>query len=161
VPELRASEDRRALLEAPPIGVSRRGRVGRLLATAAVFGALLAGTIWGDDVHFPFGPFRMYASTEPLDGVTSWYVLEVVTADGDTVAVAPEDLGLRRAEVEGRVAEMVQDPTLVAGLARRYEARHAGPSLRELRVVRRNQPMHAGQPEGAPFDEVVVAWSGR
>ena len=27
-----------------------------------VLGLLLAGTVWGDDDAFPFGPFRMYST---------------------------------------------------------------------------------------------------
>jgi hypothetical protein len=137
--------------------VSCRGRRARLVAVAVVFGLLLLGTIAGDDEHFPFGPFRMYASTESPDGTTAWYVLIGTTADGARAEVSFEEVGLRRAELEGRIDEFVHDPALLADVAATYTGRR--PELAGLEVVRRTQPMRGGAPEGSPVDEVVVSWS--
>ena len=45
--------------------LTTRGRVTRLGATALGLVLLLAGTIWGSDDDFPFGPFRMYSTSSP------------------------------------------------------------------------------------------------
>jgi hypothetical protein len=137
--------------------VSRRGRRARLVAVLVVFGLLLLGTVAGDDEHFPFGPFRMYASTESPDGTAAWYVLIGTTADGARVEVPFEEVGLRRAELEGRIDDFVHDPALLAGVAAASMGR--GAELVGLEVVRRTQPMRAGAPEGDPIDDVVVSWS--
>ena len=103
-----SARSRRGTTDVVTIPLGRRGRRTRLLATAVLFGALVAGSAWGDDVHFPFGPFRMYASTEALDGVTSWYVLVGVGPDGVRHEIPTSEVGLRRAELEGRVAAIVR-----------------------------------------------------
>jgi hypothetical protein len=140
------------------IPLSRRGRRARLLATAVLFAALVAGSAWGDDVHFPFGPFRMYASTEALDGVTSWYVLVGVGPDGGRHEIPTGEVGLRRAELEGRVAAIAAEPGLLRGLAELYADRHPSELLTSLEIVRRTQPMAGGAPQGEAVDEVVVTW---
>ncbi len=114
----RADEDGDEAVVTVPL--SRRGRRTRLLATAVLFGALVAGSAWGDDVHFPFGPFRMYASTEALDGATSWYVLVGVGPDGVRREIPTSEVGLRRAELEGRVAAIAAEPALLGGLVELY-----------------------------------------
>ena len=53
--------------EATDGSVTVWGRQVRLVMTALVLVALLAGTVFGDDVHFPFGPFRMYSTTDRID----------------------------------------------------------------------------------------------
>jgi hypothetical protein len=141
------------------IGLSNRSRRARLLAALVLFGVLLLGTVWGDDVHFPFGPFRMYASTEPLDGETSWYVLIGVGEDGVRREVPTSEVGLRRAELEGRVADLVAEPALLGEMAAAFADRQPAEPLISLEVVRRTQPMRGGAPEGAVVDEVVVRWS--
>ena len=140
------------------VPLSRRGRRTRLLATAVLFGALVAGSAWGDDVHFPFGPFRMYASTEALDGVTSWYVLVGIGPDGVRREIPTSEVGLRRAELEGRVAAIAAEPALLGGLVELYVVRHPSEPLTSLEIVRRTQPMEGGAPQGVAVDELVVAW---
>jgi hypothetical protein len=137
--------------------VCPRGRRARLIAGLVVFGLLLLGTIAGDDAHFPFGPFRMYASTESLDGSTAWYVLVGTTAGGARMEIPFEEVGLRRAELEGRIDDFVHEPALLADVAATY-SRERG-ELVGLEVVRRTQPMRGGAPEGDPIDEVVASWS--
>jgi hypothetical protein len=138
--------------------LSRRGGRARLLATAVLFGALLAGSALGDDVHFPFGPFRMYASTEALDGATSWYVLVGFGPDGVRHEIPTDKVGLRRAELEGRVAAIVAEPALLQGLVELYAVRHPSEPVTGMEIVRRTQPMEGGAPQGEAVDEVVVAW---
>jgi hypothetical protein len=137
--------------------VSRRGRRARLIAGVLVFGLLLLGTVAGDDEHFPFGPFRMYASTEALDGTTAWYVLVGTIGDGARAEITFEEVGLRRAELEGRIDDFVREPALLADVAATYSRGRA--ELVGLEVVRRTQPMRGGAPEGDPVDELVVSWS--
>lgn len=44
------------------------GRLVRLLVSVAYLSLLLAGTAFGDDDPFPFGPFRMYSTSTPPNG---------------------------------------------------------------------------------------------
>jgi hypothetical protein len=135
-----------------------RGRRVRLAVTAVLFGALLAGTVWGDDIDFPFGPFRMYASTEPVNGVVSTYVLRGRIAGQPEEDLAPVEFGVRAAELEGRLGELTADCRLMQELMKAYADRHPGqPSLVDLVLVRRSEPMLDGQVEHQATDEEVAA----
>ena len=137
------------------------GRRARLLAATVVFGLLLLGTWRGDDDHFPFGPFRMYASTQALDAPTSWLLLEADAADGNHIELGESDSGLRRAELEGQAGQLSADPSRLAAVAAAYHHRHAtAPALVAVQLVQRSQPMRDGQPVGATTDAVIARWGG-
>ena len=140
-------------------GVSERGRRARLAAAAVVFGLLLAGTAWGQDDHFPFGPFRMYATRQRLDGTTSWYQLEGLTVEGDRVFLPGPTYGLRRAELEGQIPRLVDQPALLAELAAAYQRRRPdAATLVEIQLVKRRQPLAGGSPVGESTAETVALW---
>ncbi|HWC66785.1 MAG TPA: hypothetical protein VG478_01860, partial [Acidimicrobiales bacterium] len=115
------------------------GRRLRMALAAGVVTLLLAGTFVGQDDDFPFGPFRMYATRQRLDGRTSWYRIEAVTATGEAVFVPGAAYGLRRAELEGQIPRFVADPALLGELAVAHAARRPdAPALVEIRLVRRS-----------------------
>jgi hypothetical protein len=133
----------------------------RLTVAGLVLGAVLLGTWRGEDDAFPFGPFKMYASTQSLDGTTSWIVLIGDTLDGRRLELDPAEFGVRRAEIEGRLDLIQSDPDVLTRLvATRRRLQPGGPELVALDVVRRRQPMRAGRPEGPATDEVVARWTG-
>jgi len=135
------------------------GRRLRLLVVAVVFGALLLGTVRGQDHDFPFGPFRMYATRQRLDGVSSSYRIEAVTSEGRLVFVPGAAYGMRRAEIEGQIPRLVAQPELLSELASAYHRRRPGaPELVEIHLVRRRQQLDAGRPVGTPVDQVVATW---
>ena len=135
--------------------MTRAGRRLRLGVAAVVLGALALGTLWGDDDHFPFGPFRMYASTHPADGATTWFELIGVTAAGEHVVLGDGSYGMRRAELEARVGWYGEDPSRLAALADAYAERHPGePRLVALELVERRQDRGAD----APGSRVVARW---
>ena len=76
-----------------------------LAAVTAVL--LLAGTFWGQDDDFPFGPFRMY-STAP--DPTPWRNPgRGGHVSGRVVRFTERNGGIRRAEIEGQQQESVAD----------------------------------------------------
>ena len=101
-------------------GVTASGRRLRGVATLVVIGALFAGAAWGDDDHFPFGPMRMYSTTNALDDVINTVKLEGTDVNGATFEVRTQDLGLRPAEVNGQVARFRRNPSLLRHLAASY-----------------------------------------
>src|SRR5207248_3316088 len=118
--------------EAKSAGPTPAGRRVRLLVTGVVFAGLLAGSVWGDDIDFPFGPFRMYASSEPVDGTVSTYVLRGRADSQPETDVAPGDVGVRAAELEGRLGQITADCHLLSQLMSAYDRRHPGnPPLAE------------------------------
>lgn len=139
--------------------LTRRGRLVRLVATALGAALLLAGSIWGDDDHFPFGPFRMYASAVDPDAPTIDTRLEGTTADGETLLLDEYNTGLRRAEIEGQLERFRADPGLLGAVAEAYARRNPdAPPLREVRIVIRWHEVRDFQPTGRSREELVASW---
>ena len=137
----------------------RVGRRLRLVAAAVVFGALLLGTIRGQDSDFPFGPFRMYATRQRPDGVSASYRIEAITAEGRLMFVPGAAYGMRRAEIEGQIPRFVARPALLSQLAVAYHRRRPdAPELVEIHLVRRRQQLEGSRPTGPPVDQVVATW---
>jgi hypothetical protein len=151
-----------ATLSAAPertAGLGPRGRRIRVACGVAVIALLLAGTAFGQDDDFPFGPFRMYSTTQRLDGATSWYRIEGVTDEGEVIGIPISRFGVRRAEVEGQLNRIEADPSLLGSLETAYERRQ--PSRRplvEIHLIRHDQPLRGGQPFGQATEEVVATW---
>lgn len=111
------------------------GRRARLAVTFGVGMLVVVGTFWGNDDWFPVGPFRMYATASRTTGRVAVPELAGVTADGRTVEIRAGELGLRRAELEGRLPRLRTEPELLEELVVAYERRWPdAPRLVELRL---------------------------
>jgi hypothetical protein len=130
------------------------------VAVTLVAGALLlVGTLWGEDDHFPFGPFKMYASAVDPDAPAEDTRLEATDADGGTVLLTPANTGFRRAEYEGQLGRFREDPTLLATVVDAYQRRNpAAPPLREVQIVVRWHEVRDFEVTGEWEDEVVAVW---
>ncbi|MEV1142557.1 hypothetical protein [Micromonospora sp. NPDC049799] len=136
-----------------------RGRAARIAVTALGLALLLAGSAWGTDDHFPFGPFRMYSTSNPPDSPAPDTRVEGVDTTGAVVDLGEQATGVRRAEIEGQQDRYAADPSLLAAVADAYAERHAGAAdLVEVRIVIRWHGIHGGRPTGRWTDETVVAW---
>jgi hypothetical protein len=139
--------------------LTRRGVWIRLAVTLAGAVLLLAGTLWGDDDHFPFGPFKMYASAVDPDAPAEDTRVEATDASGAVVLVTPSNTGIRRAEFEGQLGRFREEPELLQTVADAYERRNPGaPPLRELRLVIRWHEVRDFEVTGAWDEEVVATW---
>jgi hypothetical protein len=135
------------------------GRWVRLAVTAVAAGLLLAGTLWGEDDHFPFGPFKMYASAVDPDAPAEDTRVEATDAGGGTVLLTPANTGIRRAEFEGQLDRFRDRPELLATVADAYARRNPdAPPLRELRIVVRWHEVRDFEVTGRWEDQVVAAW---
>jgi hypothetical protein len=136
-----------------------RGVWVRLAVTLAGAALLLAGTLWGDDDHFPFGPFKMYASAVDPDAPAEDTRVEALDTSGATVLVTPENTGIRRAEFEGQLGRFREQPALLQTVADAYERRNpTAPPLRELRLVIRWHEVRDFEVTGEWDEEVVATW---
>jgi hypothetical protein len=138
----------------------RGGRAVRLVATAVIGALLLAGTLFGQDDSFPFGPFRMYSTTDSLDAPVKSTRMEAVDTTGRRFALRGEAVGLRRAEIEGQMTRFRADPGLLASIAEAYDNRHPhGPELARIEIITRHFELDGGRPTGEHHDTVDVSWS--
>ena len=136
-----------------------RGRAARLAATYAVLVALFAGTFWGDDDHFPVGPFRMYSISNKVDGEIATVSFVATTGSGRTVEVRPERFGLRPAEIEGQLPRLVENPESLEGLVDSYERLNEdGEDIVVLRLIHEVHLLENGRPVDMER-RVLASWS--
>jgi hypothetical protein len=128
------------------------------LATVFVLGAVVAGSVWGQDDHFPFGPFRMYSTTTPASGSVFIPIFVGTASDGERLRITPSQVGLRRAEVLGQIRRIRRDPEFLRHYAEAYERLHPGtaPVVR-LDLVYEIHHLQDGSP--VAFEErTIVEW---
>ena len=137
--------------------LSRAGRRWRLAATAVVLAFTVGGSVLGDDSWFPVGPFSMYAGrADPNGQVDSNRVVGFTAADGE-VRLSGGAVGLRRAEFEGQLPRLTEQPELLEFLAQAYSKQHpdAEPLIR-VQVVQRRTDLVDGEPTGGVTETVLV-----
>lgn len=145
--------------ETPVTRLSRPGLAVRLVVTLLAGGLLIAGTLWGEDDHFPFGPFKMYASAVDPDAPTEDTRLEATDAAGTIVVLTPANTGIRRAEIEGQLGAVRTGPELLQVAVDAYHRRNPeAPPLQEVRVVIRWHEIRDFEPTGVWEEEVVATW---
>jgi hypothetical protein len=129
-------------------------------ATVAVLAATVAGSVWGQDDHFPFGPFRMYSTTTPASGSVFIPIFVGSAADGTELRITPSQVGLRRAEVLGQIRRIRREPEFLEHYAEAYERLHPGSGrVVELDLVYEVHLLRDGRPVGFPEERTIVRWS--
>ena len=139
--------------------MTRRGRTLRVAVTAVLVVLTLAGSAWGLDDDFPFGPMRMYARTRSLDSPVYDTWPWAVDESGREFRLSELLLGVRRAEIEGQLGRFQDDPERLALLAATYEARHPdAPPIAEIEIRTRKIEMDDGRPTGEEESTVRARW---
>ena len=150
-------------LDEPPTGpvrVGKPGRAIRILVAAAVVGVLLIGSFWGDDWMFPFGPLRMYSTASPPSGSVSYDRLEAQLPDGRWVhtGLNPKNIGMNRAEVEGRSPAIVADPSLLRHLAEAHHRLHPHSHWTGVRLYKVRVHLRNGVPQNST-QQLLATWT--
>lgn len=144
---------------APEGTLDDAARTRRLVASYLVVGLLLVGTFWGLDDHFPFGPFRMYSTKDEVDGPVRSLLFEASYADGEPFIIGAGDLGLRRAEADGQVERVREDPEFLRHFVAAYEAFHPDePPLQTFRLFHRVYQLESREPVGST-DVTIAEWT--
>ena len=131
------------------------GRRVRMASVVLVLALVVGGSLWGSDHDFPFGPFRMYATSGRVNGAVRTAAL-VGVVGGRTFAIQPEAVGVRRAELEGQYPRFEHDPKVLASQARAYQ--RSGVRLDELRLVEVVRRLHDRKRVGKSTSRVLVVW---
>lgn len=150
---------------APDLVLARPGRTWRLLVVCVVTVLVLLGTLVGNDPWWPFGPWRMYStSTKPSTAVVVMSI-EIRTAADPAwrpAPLTPRDVGLNRAEVEGRIPQIVGNPARLGTLAVSHDRlRPQEPAWTGVRLVRRDTVLAGRSPTGEVRSQVLAEWSAR
>jgi hypothetical protein len=142
-----------------PNTLTPTGRLVRVLVAVVGFALLFAGTVWGTDDDFPFGPFRMYAGVNGPDEPAPDTRVEGTDATGRTLVLGERNAGVRRAEVEGLEGTYVREPDRLSRIADSYARLNPGaPPLVRVAVVVRLHEIRHGSATGRWQDETRVVW---
>ena len=135
------------------------GRATRILVTVIGTALLVAGSAWGSDDHFPFGPFSMYAGVNGPNEPAPDTRVEGTDSTGRTLVLNEHNAGVRRAEIEGQEGAYVADPQRLARIAESYLAMNPGapPLVRVALVVRLHEIRHSSA-TGKWHDDVRAVW---
>ncbi|GAA4108746.1 hypothetical protein GCM10022415_01510 [Knoellia locipacati] len=140
---------------------ARAWRAGTVVVLTLLF---CAGSLVGNDHWWPFSPWRMFATSQAATGSVWSTGIEVRTADHvDTwvpAPLTPENVGLNRAEVEGRIPQIQADPSRLGTLATSHaRLRPGAPAWVGLRVVRHKIVVVDREPTGEVETDVLAEWS--
>ena len=144
--------------------LSRVGRLWRSVLTVGLVVVFCAGSLVGDDHWWPFSPWRMFATSQAATGSVWSTGIEVRTASQPTEWVRaplnPENVGVNRAEVEGRIPQIEADPSRLGTLADSHaRLRPHADAWTGLRVVRHRIIVVDREPTGEVETDVLAEWS--
>lgn len=140
------------------------GRLWRSVLTLVLLVVFCAGSLVGDDHWWPFSPWRMFSTSQAATGSVWSTGIEVRTAaqpaEWVRAPLTPENVGLNRAEVEGRIPQIEADPSRLATLARSHaRLRPHADAWVGLRVVRHRIIVVDREPTGEVETDVLAEWS--
>jgi hypothetical protein len=141
--------------------LTRRGVTWRAVVTVAALGGLVYGSVAGSNKDFPFGPMTQYAFYVDPNGVVASTTVWADTTAGTHVKVVlgGHGVGVKRADIEHQLREIVADPELLRPIATAQQRLHPDqPQYTRLYVMQRIYPLHNREP-GEPYDKTLVTWA--
>lgn len=149
--------------DAPVLRLARPGRTWRVVLALALSAAYASGSLVGQDSWWPFGPWRMFATSTAPSGNVTVVALQVTTSADPQwrdSGLTPANIGLNRAEVEGRQLQVAKDPMMLRTLATAHARMHPGDaSWTGVRLVRRATVIREGRPTGELQESVLARWT--
>ncbi len=118
------------------------------------------GTLFGNDVDWPFGPMSQFAFRVGRDDAIRSTFLQARTSKGNVmvVPITVSNLGIARAETEGQQNAIIRDPRLLGDLASSYHRLHpTEPGLTQLWLRERVTVLRNGRDAGQHVD-TLVGW---
>jgi hypothetical protein len=136
-----------------------RGRAIRLVVTLLAVTLTLAGSLWGGDDHFPFGPQLQFANADKLNDPVVVLRVEAIDATGARFELNERNAGLRRAEIEAQVERFKADPALLRTVGEAFAARQPeAPPLAEIDLLERRHELLDGRATGRYTDVTLAVW---
>jgi hypothetical protein len=137
----------------------RAWRVAALGGLATLF---LLGSVVGQDDWWPFGPWRMFATSSAPSGSVIAFAVQVQTEQQPgwhDVGLSPASIGLNRAEVEGRSGVIEAHPQMLGTLAASHaRLRPNDEPWRAVRLVRRETVLQNRVPTGEVREAEIAVW---
>lgn len=133
----------------------------RLVATAAVLGVLAYGQIADTNDLFPFGSLSQYATARDMNGtVRSIYLLaDTDQEQGKFISANMNVIGVGRAEIEGQLNRILEQPQLMQAFIDSYAALNPDePPIRTIYLKRSTQQLVNGYVVGEKQYTELVRW---
>lgn len=146
-----------------PVRTLGRGAVAwRLTAAVAALVVLVSSQFLKSNDFFPLGSLSQYAQgSDPNRPVRSTN-MRATTTEGTEIGVPlnATGVGVGRAEIEGQLQRIIDDPSLLEGIARAYSGLHPdAPALVEIEMFRTSSELKDGKPTGESTEEVLTTWT--
>lgn len=143
--------------------LSARGRAWRVALAGLLAVGYLAGSFVGDDPWWPLGPWRMYSTSSAPGGSVSVFALQITTADDPVWRDTPiglRNVGLNRAELEGRSELVLSDPAVLGTLAEAHARLEPDDEpWTGVRLLRRSTVLEDRSPTGEVRVEPLAQWT--
>jgi hypothetical protein len=156
--------ERAEVATAEPVRLSRPAKTWRAVLAVVLVGLFCAGSLVGNDHWWPFSPWRMFSTSQAATGSVWSTGIEVRTADapGEWIPapLSPANVGVNRAEIEGRIPQIKADPARLGTLAESHaKLRPNSAPWLGLRVVVHKIVVVDRKPTGEVETEVLAEWA--
>ena len=122
---------------------------------------LAIGQVLSTNDWFPLGSLSQYSYGRPLDSPTRAVRIIATNTEGKEVRVPlnPRGVGVGRAEIEGQLQRILDNPSMLEGIARAWHGLHPhSPQYTHLRMERTTAYVKNGVPTGEMDVEVLTEW---
>ena len=144
-----------------PVRLSAPSVAWRLIAVVACLVVLTVAQLIDTDDYFPLSRLSQYALAPGRDGVVKSTYILADNADGDQVRVPlnATGVGIGRAEVEGQLARIIDDPSLLQAIANAWAELHPDqPQYERLYLKRDIYQLVDGKPAGDGETIELAVW---
>lgn len=109
--------------------LGRWGLTWRIIVACLGIVCVVNGSLRMSDDVWPFGPMSQYAFSPADDATVVITRVEGLLDDGDRIdlPLRPEKTGIGRAEIEARIPQITEDPSLLRAVADGWTRRNPGP----------------------------------
>lgn len=136
----------------------------RLGLTGAALVILALGQLHDTNDYFPLGSLSQYATPRDMDGsVRSTYIMaDTVGGEHVRVPLHKDGVGVGRADIEAQLDRVLDDPSLLQGLAEAWAELHPeADQYTALYVMRETTKLKDGLRTGEPSVEELTMWDVR
>ena len=146
---------------AEPIKLSARSVAWRFIVVAACLVVLTVAQLTDTDDFFPLSRLSQYAFAPGRDGVVNSTYILADTEEGEQVRVPlnAKGVGIGRAEVEGQLDRIIDDPALLQAIANGWASLHPDkPQYEQLFLMRDSYQLVDGRPSGKRETVELARW---
>jgi hypothetical protein len=154
-------EGREATDAEEPVRLSARAVAWRLIVVVGCLVALTVAQFTDTDDYFPLSRLSQYALAPGRDGVVKSTYILADNADGEQVRVPlnATGVGIGRAEVEGQLGRIIDDPSLLHAIANAWAQLHPDqPQYERLYLKRDVYQLVDGKPAGDRETLELAVW---